>query len=202
MYIPQPQPKCSYQSLWPYVSCGIQKQETCQGCYSHYTIEGSNNYLNCPSQCYDDGFGAMGSYYRQGPVYRQWYSHAPCYECLGYQNPYANLYGFGYPNIPAPAGNYPLFVQNLPIQQGNDSMISVLNVNNQPQIDQTGDLVVEPGQINQSQYENQNYDGRLPREVEIEVHYEPSSNAQAEIKIDDKKAVDLQEEKSSTVLSA
>lgn len=68
-YIPQPQPKCTYQSVWPYVSCGIKKQETCQGCYSHYVDRQSTNYLGCPSQCYDDGYG-MGSMYRQGPMYR------------------------------------------------------------------------------------------------------------------------------------
>lgn len=195
MYIPQPQPKCTYQSFWPYVSCGIQKQEACYGCYSHYLNGDSNNYLNCPSQCYDDGFGAMGSFYRQGPVYRPWYSHAPCYECLGYPNPYANSYGgLGYQNI----GGYPgpVFVQNVPLQQDNESMIPVLNLNNpiESQFNQTGDLMVELGPINQSLYENQNYDGRLPREVEIEVNYEPSSNAQAEVKIKDENVTDKPKE--------
>ncbi|CAH0550111.1 unnamed protein product [Brassicogethes aeneus] len=101
-YIPQPQPKCAYQSTWPYVSCGIQNQQTsCEGCYEHYYEEGRKNQQNCNPSCYDDGFG-MGPLYRQGPMYRQGFSHVPsCYQtntCGGYP---ANMnfgYGYGYGN--------------------------------------------------------------------------------------------------------
>ncbi|XP_060517208.1 uncharacterized protein LOC132696409 [Cylas formicarius] len=75
-YIPQPQPRCTYTSSWPYVWCGIQKPASCEGCYNHYFNSDSKEYHNCSPQCYDEGFG-VGPYYRQGPFYQQSFSHVP-----------------------------------------------------------------------------------------------------------------------------
>lgn len=96
-YIPQPTPRCIYQSIWPYVSCGIQRSYVgCEGCYTHYVDQGSSNYLQCSPQCYDGGY-QIGPIYRQGPVYRPTYSHAPCYGCNGFPDPYMTA---GYVNVP------------------------------------------------------------------------------------------------------
>ncbi|CAG9861556.1 unnamed protein product [Phyllotreta striolata] len=179
IYIPQPQPKCSYQSVWPYVSCGIQKEQTCQGCYSHYVNPGSTNYLGCPSQCYDDGFG-MGSMYRQGPVYRPWYSHTPCYECLGYQNPY----GASYQGYPLYLGGYlpQQYAGYQPIEQ--NGSIPVLNMDGgYLSLGQMGGVEIQPGQEIETFQQPSSFDGRMAREVEIEVKYQPRSDAQAEVKI-------------------
>lgn len=106
IYIPQPQPRCTYQSMWPYVNCGIQQQPFCGGCYQHY----SNPYQKlptgaCSTGCYDDGFG-QGPYYRQGPFYRPGFAHVPsCYQTGG-----CNFYGYG--NIG------PNFMPNYGPQQG------------------------------------------------------------------------------------
>ncbi|KAG5899147.1 hypothetical protein JTB14_027340 [Gonioctena quinquepunctata] len=208
IYIPQPQPKCVYQSVWPYVACGIQKSDTCNGCYSHYVDQFSTAYMSCPHQCYDQGYG-IGPMYRQGPFYQPTYSHVPCYQCLGLQNPYG---GYGIPaygglpgysggdpvygGVPvygdAPAyggvpayggfGEIPLYQQGPPIgypivdmnsngstplfpdgQQLNPQFI----MGNIPFVDQTHSLEAQRGQ----------------REIEIEVNYEPPSDAQAEVTI-------------------
>jgi hypothetical protein len=52
IYIPQPQPRCSVTSQWPYVQCGIQRAE-CEGCYSHL-VHGGERPDNCSPYCYDD----------------------------------------------------------------------------------------------------------------------------------------------------
>lgn len=81
-YVPQPDPKCTYQQTWPYVRCGGTKNPECEGCYDHYGY-GFQQYHGAEqpecSGCFDDGFGA-GSLYRQGPFYRPGYYHTPpCY---------------------------------------------------------------------------------------------------------------------------
>lgn len=95
VYIPQPQPMCSYQPTWPFVLCrGNIQQQFCGGCYqqSSHPFPPSN----CPYSCYDDGYG-QGPYYRQGPFYRPGYSHVPsCYQ-TGTCPPNWN-YGYGYPS--------------------------------------------------------------------------------------------------------
>lgn len=62
VYIPQPQPRCSYTSVWPYVQCGIQSSTNCAGCY---TKEKSSH---CHSSCYDYSFDG-GPRYPKGPMY-------------------------------------------------------------------------------------------------------------------------------------
>ncbi|XP_050307868.1 uncharacterized protein LOC126744472 [Anthonomus grandis grandis] len=74
-YVPQPKPRCTYTSTWPYVSCGIQPSAECQGCYGHYFNAQDKQFKLCPPQCYDD-FG-VGPLYRQGPYYQPGYSHIP-----------------------------------------------------------------------------------------------------------------------------
>lgn len=83
-YVPQPSPRCTYQSTWPYVSCGTNSGQNCEGCYDHYGYgyqqfhQSNSNPPTCTG-CYDDGF-ELGSLYRQGPIYRPGYYHEPpCY---------------------------------------------------------------------------------------------------------------------------
>lgn len=45
-YIPQPQPKCVYTTVWPYVSCGIQPPAECDGCYGQNFNQGKVKVLN------------------------------------------------------------------------------------------------------------------------------------------------------------
>ncbi|XP_072381353.1 uncharacterized protein [Diabrotica undecimpunctata] len=205
-YIPQPQPKCTYQSVWPYVSCGIQKKETCQGCYSHYVNGGTPNYLTCPPQCYDDGIGAMGPLYRQGPVYRPGYSHVPCYQCLGYPNPneyngYPVAYGGAQPYLgeyqSVPYGGYQQayagYQQSYggyPVPYGGYPASPYFPVSTE--INGTIPIQVNDNLIDE---------GRIPRELEIEVNYEPPSDAQAEVKIkdDDESNLVVEEEKKEIV---
>lgn len=65
-YVPQIQPRCSYQPSWPFVSCGQQTFHNCHGCYDHQV--NSHHHLRC-SRCHDNGFG-NGPLYRQGPYYQ------------------------------------------------------------------------------------------------------------------------------------
>lgn len=77
LYIPQPQPRCVYQSVWPYVSCSAPNQmPSCEGCYTHYADSSSTNYQQCSPNCYDEGYD-VGPLYRQGPVFRPSYSPYP-----------------------------------------------------------------------------------------------------------------------------
>ena len=97
VYVPQPQPRCAYQQAWPYVSCGNQAMQTCDGCYSHYVKR--EDVTKCSNFCYDDGYG-VGPYYRQAPFYRPGFAHAPsCYQTgmCGFDG-YG--YGYGYEGIP------------------------------------------------------------------------------------------------------
>lgn len=112
-YIPQPTPRCVYQSAWPYVSCSIQRQNPgCEGCYGHYVDQSSSAYTQCSSQCYDEGY-QVGPMYRQGPVYRPMYYHAPCVGCYGGSQGYNVMdYGYGgsyqqgYGGYQSPVGAY------------------------------------------------------------------------------------------------
>jgi hypothetical protein len=90
IYVPQPQPRCAYHQNWPYVACGNQQFQNCEGCYSHYIKR--QDATRCSNFCYDDGYGA-GPYYRQGPFYRPGFAHAP--SC--YQTGFCNAFdGYGY----------------------------------------------------------------------------------------------------------
>ncbi|XP_018567104.1 uncharacterized protein LOC108907792 isoform X2 [Anoplophora glabripennis] len=221
MYIPQPQPRCTYQSTWPYVACGISRSVSCAGCYSHYVNSNAQNYLNCPSACYDDGFG-IGPYYRQGPVYRQTYSHAPCFSCFGYggyggYEGYGGAYGGypvfgGYGGYPGYGGAYPPFGGYPAIALGAGTGFNDPNVmtygswapgieNPFQQTNNNSDLGIDP-LISVGPNLSTNPYGdpyRVSRELEIEVNYEPKSDAQAEVKIknsnkpveDDSDKVDL-----------
>ncbi|XP_074039736.1 uncharacterized protein [Leptinotarsa decemlineata] len=201
IYIPQPQPKCVYQSVWPYVACGIQKSETCGGCYSHYVDQSSTAYATCPSQCYDQGYG-LGPMYRQGPFYQMTYSHMPCYQCLGLQPPYGlEMTGFGsYAGAPA-YGGVPGFV-GVPAYGGISSQSGFPVYSQGPQLqypfDPKANASVQPlssdGQIINPEFvleqipipinQTPQLDNiRDQREIEIEVNYEPPSDAQAEVKI-------------------
>lgn len=121
MYIPQPQPRCIYHPIWPYVSCGMTQQPFCGGCYNHY-----NSYpfqpppMHCSPACYDEGYGSVAPYYRHGPFYRRGFMHTPpspacfqtgnCFQAggatagFGYQQQLAN-WNFGYPQLL----NYPFY---------------------------------------------------------------------------------------------
>lgn len=128
-YIPQPTPKCVYQSTWPYVSCGIQTSQVgCEGCYSHYVDQTSTNYLQCSSQCYDQGYQA-GSFYRQGPVYKPMYYHAPCNGYYGCAQPYNVGYDYAASNAQAfvqyQQGYSPYQQGFIPEQQGYGSYVPV-----------------------------------------------------------------------------
>nr|CAH7718856.1 unnamed protein product [Callosobruchus chinensis] len=72
VYIPQPQPRCSYQDDWPYVRCGLRRSPSCAGCYSHYVNKDAKDYLSCPLQCFDE-FPPNGPFFRQGPIYQPQY---------------------------------------------------------------------------------------------------------------------------------
>nr|CAI5824436.1 unnamed protein product [Callosobruchus analis] len=72
VYIPQPQPRCTYQDDWPYVRCGLRRSPSCAGCYSHYVNKDAKDYLSCPLQCFDE-FPPNGPYFRQGPIYQPQY---------------------------------------------------------------------------------------------------------------------------------
>ncbi|KAB0804538.1 hypothetical protein PPYR_01508 [Photinus pyralis] len=108
VYIPQPQPTCSYQPIWPYVFCGNVQQQFCVGCYQQ------SNYQfpppGCPYSCYDDGYG-QGPYYRQGPFYRPGFSHIPsCFQtgtCPTNWNYGQNYPRYGYPAMHYPPTSYP-----------------------------------------------------------------------------------------------
>lgn len=87
MHVPQPQPRCIYHPIWPYIACGISQQPFCGGCYHHYynsPFQQPPDY--CSPGCYDEGYG-IGPYYRQGPFYRRGFMHIPpCYQignCFG-----------------------------------------------------------------------------------------------------------------------
>lgn len=89
-YIPQPRPSCIYHPMWPYVLCNVPQQPFCGGCYNHYNFPFQTPPMHCSPACYDEGYGTYGPYYRQGPVYRRNYMHAPlCGEmgsCFGTEN--------------------------------------------------------------------------------------------------------------------
>ncbi|KAF5273129.1 hypothetical protein FQA39_LY07619 [Lamprigera yunnana] len=103
MYVPQPQPSCSYQQAWPYVMCGNPQPTYCGGCYQHYNFQPT--LVGCPYYCYDDGY-RQGSLYRKGPFYRPGYSHIPsCYQTATCAPNYNNY--FAYPNSGYPANPYP-----------------------------------------------------------------------------------------------
>ncbi|CAH1966790.1 unnamed protein product [Acanthoscelides obtectus] len=87
VYIPQPQPRCSYQDDWPYVRCGLRRSPSCAGCYSHYVNKDAKDYLSCPLQCFDE-FPQNAPFYRQGPFYQPQYG----YESYN-RNPYNPLMG-------------------------------------------------------------------------------------------------------------
>lgn len=110
-YVAEPNSKCHYAHQWPYVSCGMQSQRRCEGCYEHYDHQQSYYYQPQVPQrcmaCYDGGFDS-GPRYRQGPVYRPNYYHEPpCYltgSCYGQMG--GGYGGYGY--YPPPMYNpYP-----------------------------------------------------------------------------------------------
>ncbi|XP_017783997.1 PREDICTED: uncharacterized protein LOC108567815 [Nicrophorus vespilloides] len=67
-YIPQPQPRCSYTSAWPYVQCNVP-QPNCEGCYSH-TVSGGNPPKSCSANCYQNSGYNVDPMYRHGPYYQ------------------------------------------------------------------------------------------------------------------------------------
>lgn len=103
-YVPQPTPRCIYQQSWPYVACGYNDNQKCDGCYDHYGYGYQQYYQDDPNPpscngCYDDGFG-VGSLYRQGPVYRPGYYHTlPCHitgSCGAVQQPLTETMDCGF----------------------------------------------------------------------------------------------------------
>ncbi|KAJ8936544.1 hypothetical protein NQ314_012284 [Rhamnusium bicolor] len=203
IYIPQPQPRCTYQSSWPYVACGIQKSASCSGCYNHYVNENSKAYTTCPTGCYDEGFG-IGPYYRQGPVYRPTYFHTPpCFQCDsfgayggnggyagygGYAGPvgYGGGYG-GFPPVGIPGfGTGTPQLPEMSLGSWSPGEVNSFGTGNQSTFN-SSDIVsfdplisVGPGFSNPMGYIDP---FRASREVEIEVDYEPPSSVQAEVKI-------------------
>lgn len=184
IYVPQPQPRCTYQSVWPYVACGIPKPPSCAGCYSHYVDSNSQNYRSCPYGCYDEGFG-IGPYYRQGPFYRPTYTHAPCYSCFGYGMPYGGFPAFGgYPSYGGypgygTFGGYPPALSNF----GDPGIVSYGSwtpemVNTFQQGNNNSDLPIVPlvDTFGTDPY-------RVARELEIDVDEPKSDAVQAEVKI-------------------
>ncbi|CAG9760530.1 unnamed protein product [Ceutorhynchus assimilis] len=105
-YIPQPQPRCSYTSTWPYVSCGIQPPAACEGCYNHYYNQNVKQYKSCPPQCYDDF--SVGPLYRQGPFYQPGYAHIPpcAYSPQGCSAALGTMGGYGIYNAMPGYGVY------------------------------------------------------------------------------------------------
>lgn len=171
-YIPQPTPRCVYQSAWPYVSCSIQRQNVgCDGCYSHYVDQSSSNYIQCPSQCYDQGY-QVGSMYRQGPVYRPMYYHAPqSYNVMNYGYP---PYQQGYVAYQPAVGTY----QAQPVQGAYQYY---------PQPGGVQQEFVIPGNATSDGWIPLNSTNMLPLSnelpVQIEMNVEPYSEPQAEVKI-------------------
>lgn len=88
-YIPQPRPRCSYQQSWPYVTCGMFQQQSCEGCYE------SPPPSHCSSSCYDDsyGYGSLGPFYQGGLS-----PFCPPFGFCGGGMYFGGQEGFGYPS--------------------------------------------------------------------------------------------------------
>ncbi|GJQ76637.1 hypothetical protein Trydic_g15497 [Trypoxylus dichotomus] len=99
IYIPQPQPKCTYKSEWPYISCNIPAAN-CEGCYEHYGTNAPRP-ANCPDSCYEQGGGYGVGPFVQFPFYRPPIPQLPNCMQLGSCPPY---YGGGGPGYGFPSG--------------------------------------------------------------------------------------------------
>lgn len=186
-YIPQPTPRCVYQSVWPYVSCGIQRSYVgCEGCYNHYVNQHSNNYLQCSSQCYDEGY-QVGPMYRQGPYYRPMYGHAPCNGCQGYSDPYN--YGYAQQNAMPMQSNFAPYQQQIyepsqyfpyqPLMGGYPSNMQGVELIplNETEIGENTNIVSREVPVYFPEF------SPASKDVQIEMNVEPYPRAQAQVKI-------------------